>query len=168
MSIKKVTRLSVFAGIVVFTLTFSAGTSWGTESKPCKEQPATTTTAKPRKPTTTTTVKSKRHSTTTTVKPTTTTTEKPKAQQVTTTTQVAPKAVPSTTTTVEVAGEQIETKAPETKAEGGQTTPLQLASASQPTELAHTGIPVAPLSLFAAALCGIGWVVLWMRGRFAG
>jgi hypothetical protein len=152
-SIKKVTRLSVFAGVVVFTLAFSAGVSWATE--PCKDKPTTTTTAKP-KPTTTT------------VKPTTTTAEKPKPQEVTTTTvehQTSPQR--PTTTTVEVATpEQIETTGEVNADDSIQ--PVQLASSSAPTELAQTGAMTTRLSLLSAALCGLGMIALWLRSRLAG
>jgi hypothetical protein len=148
-------------GIVVFVLGFFASPASATESKPCKE--TTTTTAKPHEH-----AKKPKHRSvsTTTVKPTTTTTETPKVQQVTTTTQVARKAAPSTTTTVEVATpEQIETTGEVNADDSIQ--PVQFVSSSTPAELAHTGIPVAPLALLAAALCGIGWAVLWLRGRLA-
>jgi LPXTG-motif cell wall-anchored protein len=147
MSIKKVTRLSVFAGIVLFTLAFFAGTSWATESKPCKDKPTTTTTERP--------------------KSTTTTTAKPKPQSVTTTTvkhqtsQQRP-----TTKTVEVATpEQIETTGEVNADDSIQ--PVQLVSSSAPTELAQTGSQTTVLALMGAALCVLGWVVLWIRDRLA-
>jgi hypothetical protein len=164
MSIKKVTRLSAFAGIVLFTLAFFAGTSWATESKPCKDKPASTTTTEKPKPTTTTTAKPKpQAATTTTVKQTTTTVARSedKAKPVS-----LSKPTSTTEKPVEVATpEQIETTGEVNADDSIQ--PVQLASASAPTELAHTGAMTTRLALLGAALCAIGWVALWIRGRFA-
>jgi LPXTG-motif cell wall-anchored protein len=159
MSTKHVTRLSVFAGIVIFTLAFFAGTSWATESKPCKEHPTTTTTEKP-KATTTTTAKPVQNQCKITPKLCTTTTLKSGDNAHTTpTTRVAPKPVPSTTTTVEVATpEQIETPLYD-------STPI--VKSSTPNELAHTGAHTTFLALLGAALTGIGMVVLRVRNALA-
>jgi cytoskeletal protein RodZ len=150
MSINQLKRPFIAGLIVVFTLAFSAGTSWATE--PCKDKPTTTTSAKPK-------------STTTTVNQTTTTTAKPKPQEVTTTTvkhQTSPQR--PTTTTVEVATqEQIETTG-EVNADHS-IQPAQLASSSAPTELAQTGVMTTRLSLLGAALCGLGMIALWLRSR---
>src|SRR5512133_2565600 len=142
MSTKKVTRLSVFAGIVVFTLAFSAGSSWATEAKPCKEHATTTTTAKPKPTTTTTTAKARSQSQTIVHRP----------------------AAATTTTTVEVATpEQIETTGEINADDSIQ--PVQLASSTAPTELAHTGAHTTFLALLGALLSGIGMVVLEVRNR---
>jgi hypothetical protein len=151
MSIKQFKRPIIAGLIVVFALAFFAGTASATEAKPCKEHSTTTTTAKPKATPTTTTVTPVRLNV-------------PKGHS------VAPKPAPSTTTTVEVAAsEQIETTGEVNADDSLYDFPIQveIVKSTTPTELAHTGIPVAPLALFAAALCAIGWVVLWLRSRVA-